>query len=77
MYHIDYSYVKITHHAQQEQITRLLDQQGLARFSSKDSPNLVEKAVHSLGDGLIRWGEKLKDGNDSRPAAMLPTYDCD
>ena len=77
MYHIDYSLVMIKHAAQEKQITYDLEQQSLARLPLKVSRNLPERAVKKLGDDLIHWGEKLKDGNSSSPNPMLPTFDCD
>jgi hypothetical protein len=77
MYHINYRLVKSIHEAQQNDISRMIEQDALAKMVKDCSPSIAGRAADRLGDGLILLGEKLRNGNSSKPAALLPTYDCD
>jgi hypothetical protein len=77
MYHINYRLVKSIHEAQQNDISRMIEQDALAKMVKDCSPSIAGRAADRLGDGLILLGEKLRNGNSSKPAALLTTYDCD
>jgi hypothetical protein len=77
MYHINYRLVKSRHEAQQNDISRMIGQNALAKMVKDCSPSIVGRAAGRLGDGLILLGETLRNGNSSKPAALLPTYDWD
>jgi hypothetical protein len=77
MYHTNYRLVKSIHEAQQNDISRMIEQDALTKMVKDCSPSIAGRAADRLGDGLILLGEKLRNGNSSKPAALLPTYDCD
>ncbi len=77
MYHVNDLLVKTRHEDQQAEIVRDFEHRELASYSSKSSRGQAGVAMDRLGDGLIRLGQRLKDGDNSTPSQMDLTFDCD
>jgi hypothetical protein len=77
MYHVNDRLVKSKYQAQQNDISRTIEQDALSKMIPDCSPSIAGLAAGRLGDGLILVGEKLRNGNASKTAALLPTYDWD
>jgi hypothetical protein len=77
MYHINYRLVKSRYETQQNDLSCIIEQDALTKMVKDCSPSIAGRAAGRLGDGLILLGEKLRNGNSSKPSALLPTYDCD
>jgi hypothetical protein len=77
MYHVNDLIVSSRYKERQAEIRHDYDQKDLASFSTKSSTGLTGRTIDSLGDGLIRIGQKLKEGDSSKPSPIYPTLDFD
>jgi hypothetical protein len=77
MYYLNDPLVKSKYERRQAQVLSDSEHRDLARYSLKSSQKLTNRSVDRLGDGLIRLGNRLKDGEGTSSSTMQLTFDCD